>query len=145
MIYVILDLLWIGKDNELKLNESQNMFKQFIALLLVMANYDRLVLAEADTTTADAEPTLVDIPDTWDTLVNDAKDTWKNCATNVSIIYTKSICLFGCLSLKAQKPNSWCLMEGFLCIIDENLLTFNWSDFLHTFRQNLKFEAEIRV
>lgn len=64
------------------------MYKHCIALLLIMANYDRLVsaaAAAAETTTADAEATPVDTPDTWDTLMQDVKDTWKSCATNVSI------------------------------------------------------------
>lgn len=77
----------MGKNNELKLNEGQNMYKQFITLLLIMANYDRLVSAAVEATTADAEATPVDIPDTWDTLTQDVKDTWHSCATNVSVCF----------------------------------------------------------
>lgn len=61
------------------------MYKYFIALLFIMANCDRLITAAADTSTADAESTPVDIPDTWDTLMQDVKDTWHSCATNVSL------------------------------------------------------------
>lgn len=61
------------------------MYKQFIALLFIMVNYDRLVLAAAETTTADAEAKPVNTPDTWDTLIQDVKDTWQSCATNVSV------------------------------------------------------------
>lgn len=75
------------KDNELNFNEGNNMYKQFIALLLIMANYDRLVSAAAETKTADAEATPVNTPDTWETLMQDVKDTWHSCATNVSVCF----------------------------------------------------------